>query len=104
MAFVLRSGDAILLCFPTEFPRCCLFCSRQTRPPEWHQRILGLQHRHSALGRGRQRPPEDGGRLPEAAAAQEEGEGAQEAVFVRTGGSQRLSLQLDRACLHIAVV
>jgi len=94
----INSGDDTRLYVVAEFPRGGLFRRRQTRSPERHQWILGLQHRHSALGCGGQRPPEDGGRLPEADAAQEEGTWAQEAsLHVRIRAEQqRYSVERQR--------
>lgn len=89
-SFLPHSADDIHLYCAAEFPRGGLFCWRQTGPPEWYQWVLGLQHCHSTLRCGRQRPPEDSGRLPEADAAQEEGKGTQEApIHIWNGAEQQ---------------
>lgn len=89
MLHKIHSGDDIQLYFVAELPWGGLFRWRQTGPPEWYQWILGLQHRHSTLRCGGQRPPEDSGWLPEADAAQEEGKRTQEAPIIIWNGAQQ---------------
>ena len=89
MLHKIYSGDDIQLYFVAELPWGGLFCWWQTGPPEWYQWILGLQHRHSTLRCGGQRPPEDSGWLPEADAAQAEGKRTQEAPIISWNGTEQ---------------
>lgn len=99
MSLVFSTDDSRVR-FPAEFPRHRLFRRRQTRSPERHERVPGLQHRHSAVGRGRERPPEDGGGLPEAAAGEEEGARPPEAVVAGPGGPRRCLRPLQLCMLR----
>lgn len=75
--------------FLVELSRSGLLCGEQTGPPERHQRVLGLQHRHPTLRHRREGPPENCGRLPEADVTEKEGARAEEAALVERSGAGR---------------